>query len=137
MTHEESRIHHRRVWTTASLLLLFFLVIHICDDIVRGFEPGDTSTYMGILIAVPMLYASLMLRERLWGYIIVLLFSILGAGVPYIHMTGRGMVGGRVAGTDGMLLWVFTLFASGIIAIFTAILSAQGLWWMWRARSGQ
>lgn len=50
------------------------------------------------------------------------------AGVPFLHMRGAGLVGGRIADSGGMLFWVFTLLALGTTGIVSAILSAQGLW---------
>jgi hypothetical protein len=41
---------------------------------------------------------------------------------------GKGLVGGRIAGSSGVFFWVWTLFALGVTASFSAILSARGLW---------
>jgi hypothetical protein len=38
------------------------------------------------------------------------------------------MVGGRIAGTDGMRFWVWTLLAIGATSAFSAILAARELW---------
>ena len=120
--------------TITSLLSILFLTFHLADDIVRGFEPGRVSNYSGVLILAVWLYAILMLAERRSGYIIMLLGSLLGAGVPLIHMTGAGMVGGRIANSSGMFFWVWTLLALGVTASFSVILAARGLW---RLRRGQ
>jgi hypothetical protein len=113
---------------TMSLVTVLLLLLHLADDIVRGFEPGKLSTIYGILIAEVWVYATVMLTDRRTGLVIVLVLSILGCGVPVIHMTGAGMVGGRVAHTSGMLLWVFTLLALGVTTMFSAILAAHQLW---------
>jgi biotin transporter BioY len=47
-------------------------------------------------------------RERRSGYVIIFLGSILGAGVPVIHMLGRG-VGGEIAKSSGGFFFVWTL----------------------------
>ena len=57
----------------------------------------------------------------------MLLGSILGAGVPVIHMMGVGLVGGRIANSAGVFFWVWTLIALGVTATFS-VLSARGLW---------
>ncbi len=119
-------MNERAVYTVASLLSALLATFHITDDIVRGFENGDASTYTFIAIVIVWLYATLIVRGR-WGYAIVLAGSALGGAVPYLHMT-RGLAGGRIAGTNGMFFWVFTLIALGITSIFTAILAARGLW---------
>jgi hypothetical protein len=57
----------------------------------------------------------------------MLLGSILGSIVPVVHMLGKGLGGGSVAGTDGMPLWVFTLLL-GVTSAVSGALSARGLW---------
>lgn len=120
--------------TTMSVLAVLFLTFHITDDIVRGFEPGGTKTYNAILIAVVWLYATLLLAERRLGYVILLVLSLLGSGVPWLHMRGAGLVGGRIANSGGKFFWVFTFFAIGVTSIMTGILAARGLWRLQRAR---
>jgi hypothetical protein len=114
--------------TIASLLSILLMTFHFTDDIVRGMEPGGTSTIYGILILVVWLYGTLMLAQRRSGYVIMLLGSILGSGVPVIHMMGAGMVGGRIANSSGVFFWVWTLIALGLTALFSVILSVHGLW---------
>jgi hypothetical protein len=65
--------------TITSLLSILFLSFHLTDDIVRGFEPGKLSTVVGVLIMVVWLHGTVVLAGKRSGYIIVLLFSILGA----------------------------------------------------------
>jgi hypothetical protein len=50
-------------------------------------------------------------------------------------MTGSGLVGGRIANSSGVFFWVWTLLALGVTAIFSAILSAHGLWSLRRDQS--
>ncbi len=114
--------------TVTSLLSILFFTLHFADDIVRGFEPGGFKNISGVLILAVWLYATLVLAERRSGYILMLLGSILGAGVPVVHMRGAGLVGGRIADSSGTLLWVWTLIALGVTATVSVILSARGLW---------
>ena len=125
-------MNHRITLVTMSLLTILLSTFHITDDIVRGFETGDRGTFNFVLIAAVLLIGTLMLTERRAGYAIMLLGGIGGAGVAWLHMGGRGLVGGRIAGTTGMFFWVWTLIALGIAGAMTAILSAQGLWRSWR-----
>ena len=111
-----------------SLLTVLLSSLHIADDIAKGFEPGGTSNYNGIIIVAVFLYAVLGLIEYRVGLIIILLGSIGGAGVPYIHMTGNGLVGPRVVNSGGVLLWVWTNFALGATALVSVVLAAQELW---------
>src|SRR5688500_17076066 len=114
--------------TITSLLAILFLSFHLTDDIVRGFEPGKLSTIIGILLMAVWLCGTLMLAGRRSGYIIILVFSILGSGVPVIHMTGAGLVGGRIANSTGKFFWVWTLLAMGVTTVFSVIVSARELW---------
>ena len=117
---------HQVTLKITSLLSTLLFSLHLADDIVRGFEPGDLSNYPGILILAVWLYATLVLAERRSGYVILLLASLLGSGVPVLHMKGAG-VGGKVATSSGGLLFIWTLLALGVTAIFSVILSARGL----------
>lgn len=121
--------------TITSLLSILFMTFHISDDIVRGFEPGGVKNVTGVLMFVAWMYGTLVLSGRRSGYIIMLLGSILGSGVPVIHMTGAGLVGGRIANSGGKLFWVWTLIALQVTAIFSLILSIRGLWSLRRAKS--
>ena len=111
-----------------SLLTVLFSSFHLADDVVRGFEPGGTQNYIGILIVAVFLYAVLALAGTRVGLIIILLGSIGGAGVPYIHMTGRGLVGPRAMSSGAVFFWVWTNLALGATALVSAVLAAQELW---------
>src|SRR4029079_9858561 len=95
--------------------------------IVRGMEPGGLSNLVGgVLILVVWLYGTLALAERRSGYVILLLGSLLGAGIPVIHMKGAGV--GVIAKSSGGFFFVWTLLALGVTSVFSLILSARGLW---------
>jgi len=121
--------------TIASLLLLLFLTFHLADDIVRGFEPGGLTNLVGtVLISVVWLYGALVLAGRRSGYIITLLLGLFSLVVPYIHMKGKGVgITSSLGHTSGHFFFVWTLIAIGVIGLFSAILSARGLWSLpWR-----
>ena len=119
--------------TITSLLSILLMTFHLSDDIRRGFDSGGVRNITGVLMMVVWLYGTLVLAERRSGYLIILLGSILGSGVPVIHMIGKGLVGGRVANSSGMFFWVWTLLTLQVTAIFSLILSARGLWSLpWR-----
>jgi hypothetical protein len=122
--------------TVASLFSILMFSLHLTDDIVRGFEPGTPTNLNAILIFVTWLYGTLVLAGRRSGYVIVLLASIMGTGVPFLHFRGPGGVtGGHIAGSSGVFLWVWTLLALGVSSAFSVILSVQGLWRLRRSRS--
>jgi len=121
--------------TITSLLLVLFLTFHMADDIRRGFEPGGLKNLVGtVLITVVWLYATLVLAERRSGYIIMLLLSLFSLVVPYVHMKGKGVgVTSRLVNASGHFFFVWTLIAIGVLGLFSAILSARGLWSLpWR-----
>ena len=124
--------------TITSLLSILFMTFHLSDDVARGFDPGGLNNIIGVLMLVVWLYGTLVLAGRRSGYIIILLGSIFGSGVPVLHMIGKGLVGGRIAGSSGIHFWVWTLLILQVTAIFSLILSVRGLWSLsWRRHSGE
>jgi hypothetical protein len=123
--------------TIASLLLILFFTLHLADDIVRGMEPGGLSNLMGgVLISVVLLYGTLVLAGRRAGYVIILLGSLLGLFVPYIHMRGKGVgVASGIAHSSGGFRFVWILLAIGVTALFSVVLSVHGLWSLRRGQS--
>jgi hypothetical protein len=90
---------------------------------------GTVSNLFGVLILAVWLYVTLVLAERRAGYVIIFLGSLMGAGIPAIHMMGKGVgFGGNIAKSSGALFFVWTLLALGVIALFSVILSARGFW---------
>jgi hypothetical protein len=120
---------HSVMLTITSLLSILFMTFHLADDIVRGFEKGGVSNLTAVPILVTWLYATLVLAERRSGYVIILLGSLLGSGMPVIHFMGKGVgVASRIGNTSGAFFFVWTLIALGVTALFSVILSARGLW---------
>jgi len=127
---------HNLLLTIASLLSILFASFHLSDEVVRGIEPGGLNNVTAIGILLLWLYGTLMLAERRSGYVIMLLGAVLGSGIPVLHMTRAGLVGGRIAHTNGMFFWVWTLMALGVTSTFSLILSARGLWSLpWRRQT--
>jgi hypothetical protein len=115
--------------TITSLLSILFMTFHLTDDIVRGFEKGGASNLTAVPIFVVWLYGTLVLAERRSGYIIILVASLLGLGVPVIHMMGKGVgVGGNIAKSSGAFFFIWTIITLGVTALFSVILSVRGLW---------
>ena len=118
--------------TITSLLSILLVTFHVSDDVVRGMEKGGVSNLTVVPILVVWLYGTLALAERRSGYVILLLGSLLGSGIPVIHMKGKGV--GEIAKSSGGFFFVWTLLALGVISIFSVILSTRGLWSLRRSQ---
>ena len=113
--------------TVMSLLSVLLFSIHLTQDILRGIEPGGLQNLTGfVVISVVWLCGTLLLSERRSGQIIMLVGSILAAGVPVLHMRGAG-VGGASAKASGAFLFIWTLLAMGVSGAFSVILSVRAL----------
>ena len=120
--------------TVASLLLILFVTFHLSDEIARGMERGGLNMVIPMLVLAVGLYGTLVLAGRRSGYIIMLLGSIVGTGIPMFHMAGKGLAGGTITpNSSGAFFWVWQNFTLGVISLFTIILSVRGLWSLpWR-----
>ena len=120
---------HSVTLTIASLLSILFFSLHVADDIVRGMEPGTLANLPAVPIFVFWLYGTLVLAQRRSGYIITLLGGLFALVVPLAHMRGKGVgVASRLDDSSGHFFFVWTLIAIGVTGLFSAILSAHGLW---------
>ena len=112
----------------ASLLSIFLMTLHLTDDILRGFEKAG-STLFAEPILVIWLYATLALAERRSGYVIILLASLVGTLAPILHFRATGAIArGEIGQSGGGFLFVWTLIALGVTALFSVVLSARELW---------
>jgi hypothetical protein len=118
----------QNILVLTSALSILLVLLHVSDDIVRGFEPGGFKHIQTTLTMGVWLYGTVALTGRRSGYVVMLLGALLGTLVSLAHMRGAGLVGGRVANTEGMLLWVFPQLVLGVTASVSVVLAAQGLW---------
>ena len=117
-----------------SLLSVLLFAFHWADEISRGMEPGTLAAFGGVVILVVWLAGTLVLGDRRSGYVISLLGGILGLGILVLHMSGKGMVGGRIPiNSPGVFFWVLTLIVFGTTSTISAILAGRELW---RGRRG-
>ena len=97
--------------TTASLLIILFMTLHLTGDILFRMTPAGLLNLFAVFILVVQLYGTLVLGGRRAGYIIIFLGSVLGLVVTVIHMKGRrGLIGGDI-------------LALGITSTFSALWS--------------
>lgn len=113
----------------SSMISILLFTFHLAHDMVYGWEPGTWQNLWALPIFVVWLYGTLMLRDRLSGYIIMLIGSLLSFLVPFIHMSGKGIgAASRVAGSLGHFFFVWTLIMLGVTGLFSLVLAIQGLW---------
>jgi hypothetical protein len=129
-------MNHRITLTVASLLSVVLVTIHLADDVARGIDEGDLSMFTAVPFLALWAYAALLLAERRAGYVIILLLSLAGVGICLLHMRGNGLAGGRIAGTEGILFWAWTLLTLGVTCTLSIGLALQGLWRLRRKRGG-
>ena len=111
----------------ASLITLLLMITHLTQDVM--YMPDGTNMIpIPIVVFAVWLCGTLMLSDRIWGYIIMLFGGLIGAAMIIIH--SRGWVIGNSHG----FFFVWTLFAVSTTGWLTAILSARGLWETLRSR---
>jgi len=116
----------------ASLLLILLMTLHLTSDTIHaraGTPEAGGSTLVGVPVLALWLYGTLLLAERRSGLIIMLVGSLLGIGMPVVHVMGAGGVfRGAIARSSPAFLFVWTLHALGVIGLFCFILAVRGLW---------
>jgi len=115
--------------TIASLLSILLITLHLSDEIARGMEPGGLNMVIPVIILAVWLYGTLVLAGRRSGFIIMLIVAIFGTGIPILHMSGVGLVGGRIAvDSSGSFFWVVQNMVLCVISLFSIILAVRLLW---------
>ena len=112
--------------TVTSLLTIVLFSLHQAGDVVRGIEPGGLKNLQGMSILVVWGAATLLLMGRRLGYVIILLGSLLTTLMPVSHLMGKGV--GAIAASPGGFFFVWTLYAIGVVAPLSVLLSVRGLW---------
>ncbi|HEX3459108.1 MAG TPA: hypothetical protein VHR97_14245 [Candidatus Baltobacteraceae bacterium] len=124
------------VLTIMSLLSIVLLSLHLTDDIVYGTDKSPVLNVVAIAVLVIWLYGTLVLAERRSGHLIMLLGSIAGMVIFTVHASRTGgLSAGTVAASSGAFFFVWTLLALAVTSVFSAILSAQGLWNLRRSKA--
>ena len=107
----ECHMKQSAMLTTASLLTILFMTLHLTGDILFRMSPAGLLNLFGVFVLVVQLYGTLVLGGRRAGYIVIFLGSVLGLVVTVIHMKGRrGLIGGDI-------------LALGITSTFSALWS--------------
>ena len=127
-------MRHDTALTVTSLFMVLLTALHLASDVVLGLDQFDRGMIVGILILAVPLYAAVALRRRRAGYLVLLLFAVIAAGIPVLHMPAAGLSAEFLA-RPGAYLFVWTLLALGATALVSLALSVQGLWSMRRPRA--
>ena len=124
----ESQMRQTTVLTTASLLTILLITIHLTGDILFRMSPAGLVNLFAVFVLVVQLYGTLVVGGRRAGYIIIFFGSVLGLVISVIHMKGtRGVIGGDIGNSGQAFLFVWTILALGITSTFSIILSARAL----------
>ncbi len=124
----ESHMKQAATLTTASLLTILFITVHLTGDILFRMSPAGLVNLFAVFFLVVQLYGTLVLGGTRAGYIIIFLCSALGLFISVIHMKGpRGVIGGDIGNSSQAFLFVWTILALGITATFSVILSTSAL----------
>jgi len=111
----------------ASLLTLLFTIVHLTQDVMH--QPDGTNKIpIPIVIFAVWLYGTLMLSDRILGYIIMLFGGLIGAAMIILHSKGI------VISNSGGFFFVWTLFVLSTTGWFTMILAAREIWMTLRSR---
>lgn len=123
------------VLAVMSLLSIILLSLHLTDDIVYGTDRSPALNVVAVAILVIWLYGTLMLAERRSGHAIMLLGSVAGIVVFTVHVSRAGGLAGTLAESSRAFFFVWTLLALAVTSVFSAILSAHGLWNLRRSKA--
>ena len=127
------RMNEHAILVVTSLLSILLLTLHITDDIVRGISQAEPAT-TAVVVLVLFLYGTLVLAERRWGHVIMLLVGLFAAAMPVMHM--RGVHYPEIVKSAGGFFFVWTLWALGGLGGLTFILAVRGLWRLRRSQPG-
>ena len=108
-----------------SLLLMLLLTLHIVDDVVHGFDSAGLMNMIGIVVLGFLIYATVVLHERLSGHIAMLFVALVSLLMPLIHLRSPRI--NETAQASGGFFFIWTLWALGGIGIFGILLAIRGL----------
>jgi hypothetical protein len=111
--------HDLLSWT--SIVSVLLLALHISQDIVFGFDRAGLNHLTGVAILLVILCGAVLLRERLFGKVIMLLGGLMAAGMLPLHM--RNGLRPEFLEKSGALIFIWNLYVLGVLGAFTAILA--------------
>jgi hypothetical protein len=117
----------------SSLVSIMLTTFHVTSDMALGIDtPGLGMLFVFVPIVVVFLYGTLLLAGRRSGFIIILLGSLLGLVVTYLHLSSP-RIGVRAVSSGGFF-FIWNLVALATTSLFSIILCARGLWRLQRGK---
>lgn len=124
---------HKNMLAGSSLFSILLLSFHLAQDALHA-KPGTNAAGAGNLTAVLILFVllsgSVLLAERRWGQIIILLGALFSIAMPVLHFTGGADMNKR----GGALFFVWCLLALGVIGLLSLCLLVWELPRVWNQR---
>ena len=108
-----------------SLTSVLLLALHISQDIVFGLDRAGLNHLVGVAILLVIVCGAMLLRDRTWGTVIMLLGGVMAAGMLPLHM--RNGFRPEFLERSGALLFIWTLYVLGVTGAFSIILAVQRL----------
>ena len=112
--------------TISSLASIVLTTFHLTGDYALGIEKTGKAIFIVVPIAVVFLYGAVVLAERWPRYIVILLGSLLGLYVVYIHAKSPRIA--EIAQSSGGNFFIWTLIALGVTSLFSVILCGRAMW---------
>ncbi len=111
--------------SATSLLSVLLLALHISQDIVFGFDRAGLNHLVGVAILVVLVCGAVLLRERRWGTVIMLLGGVMAAGMLPLHM--RHGLRPEFFERSGALSFIWTLYLLGVTGGYSVVLAVLTL----------
>ncbi len=116
-----------RAWLTgASVLGVSLFIVHWAQDVALGIDRVGLQSYGGVAICLAWLLSATVLRETKAGKLVLLLFSLLAAAMPSLHLKGTRIA--TIATGEGGLAYLVVMFTLAVTAAFAAVLVVRELW---------
>jgi len=117
---------NERSWLTGSSVLgVVLFIVHWSQDVAFGIDRIGLASYGGVAICTLWLSSATILRDRRAGKVILLMFSILAAAMPSLHLKGTRIA--ELARGEGGLAYLVVMFTLAVSAAFATILTVREL----------
>jgi len=121
----EGHVKQNDLLSLASLVSALLLALHISQDIIFGFDRAGLNHLVGVAILLVIVCGAVLLRERIWGKVIMLLGGLMAAGMLPLHM--RNGLRPEFLEKSGALLFIWTLYVLGVLGMFSVILAVLAM----------